>query len=441
MLVKFSGGNIRSFRDDFDVSLVATSVADPSVVREIQWRNGGTASSQLGVLPAAGFFGANASGKSNVLRALHDMRQIVLRSFRNWADDERTERTPFRLDRAAAEGPSRYEVEVVLDGVLHHYGFVLDSHRILEEWAIRFPNGRPQRIFDRTDDNFQYGSTSKVSLARAGEAVRSNALLLSTAIAFRGSELRPLYDWFNRNLRLAEARNRDGRQVFTAKQMQDPVRKRRILALLRAADLGIVGAEEVMMDGLPPEVQEKLENLIAIINEGSDDTQFKLGENEALVNLLHQCDDGNQVAFKPEEESLGTAVWLGLVGPIIDALDEGTVLLADELDASLHPMLVEQIVQLFQDPVSNPKRAQLLFNSHDAHLLGDSTTTRILGRDQIWFTEKRSNGATVVYPLTDLNPRKEEAIAKRYMAGLYGAVPIVAAGDFEEATKMNPVPV
>lgn len=440
MLVKFSGANIRSFRDDFEVSLIATSLADSKVVRDVPWRNGDSPSSQLGILPAAGFFGANASGKSNVLRAMHDMRQIVLQSFRSWAE-ERTKRTPFRLDRESADGPGRYEVELVLDGVLHRYGFVLDSNRILEEWAIRFPNGRPQRIFDRTGDEISYGTTAKASLARAGEAVRSNALLLSTAVAFRGSELRPLYDWFNRNLRLAEARNRDGRQVFTAKQMQDPVRKRRILALLRAADLGVVGAEEVVMDALPAEVQEKLEQILALINEGSDDTQFKLGENEALVNLLHQCADGSQVAFKPEEESLGTAVWLGLVGPIIDALDAGSVLLADELDASLHPILVEQIVQLFQDPLSNPKRAQLLFNSHDAHLLGDSTATRTLGRDQIWFTEKRSDGSTSVYPLTDLNPRKEEAIGKRYMAGLYGAVPIVASGDFEEATQMDLVPV
>jgi AAA15 family ATPase/GTPase len=129
-------------------------------------------------------------------------------------------------------------------------------------------------------------------------------------------------------------------------------------------------------------------------------------------------------------------VWLGLAGPIIDALDEGSVLLVDELDASLHPVLVRQIVRLFQSTETNPRRAQLIFNSHDINLLGDSQSTRTLGRDQIWFTEKDESGATKLFALSDLNPRKEEAVGKRYLAGRYGALPIVADADFEDATQL-----
>jgi AAA15 family ATPase/GTPase len=178
--------------------------------------------------------------------------------------------------------------------------------------------------------------------------------------------------------------------------------------------------------------------VLEILNDGSD-TQVKLSDAPNLIALVHRGAGGQRVRFNHDEESLGTVVWLGLAGPIIDALDEGSVLLADELDASLHPVLVQHLVQLFQDPESNPRRAQLLFNSHDADLLGDASGDRPLGRDQIWFTEKGDSGDTSVYPLSDMNPRRQEAIAKRYLEGRYGAIPIVAPGDFLAAVHAEPV--
>lgn len=436
VLVRFGAENVRSFRDPFEVSLVATAVAEKEIVRTVAWREGQTKSSQIGVLPAAGFFGANASGKSNVLRVLDDMRTIVLQSFRSWTNENHTQRYPFRLDEASSKQPSRFEIEVILDGVLHQYGFVLDDRRIISEWANRFPKGRVQRIFVRDAGGFEFGTGAASSTVKASEVVRSNALLLSTAVAFKGSELQPLYDWFGRNLRLATAANRDMRQVFTAKQLENEGRRDRILKLLRAADLGVIGAEEIDFDGFPEELREKLEKVLAILNEGSD-AEVRLGDAPNLVALVHRGANGQSIRFSHDEESLGTAVWLGIAGPIIDALDEGSVLLADELDASLHPVLVEHMIRLFQDPESNPNRAQLLFNSHDAHLLGDASGDRTIGRDQVWFTEKDNDGATSVYPLSDLNPRRQEAVAKRYLEGRYGAVPIIAPGDFGSAVRLE----
>jgi AAA15 family ATPase/GTPase len=112
------------------------------------------------------------------------------------------------------------------------------------------------------------------------------------------------------------------------------------------------------------------------------------------------------------------------------------VFLADELDASLHPALVAQLVRLFQDPKTNPHRAQLVFNSHDAMLLGESGSDRLLGRDQIWFTEKRGDGSTRLYPLADLDPRREEAIGRRYLAGRYGATPILSRDEFDATAEL-----
>jgi hypothetical protein len=433
MLVRFAGSNIRSFRDPFELSLLSTAISEGGAPRHIRWRED-SETDRLGVLPLAGLFGSNASGKSNVLRALHDMRTIVLNSFRSWSATGRTHREPFRLDQDSASRPSRYEVDLVLNGVLHQYGFALDDERIVEEWAFRYPKGRTRRIFERTHDKIEFGTSTTSNLARAGDLVRPNALFLSTAVALRGDELRPLYEWFERNLLLANAGNRDGRQFFTAKQLEHRGRRERVLALLRAADLGIVDAVEVDPATMAPEFREKVEQILSILSDG--EAEIHVQDLPVPIKLVHRGADGNPVQFSADEESLGTAVWLGLAGPIIDALDEGSVLLVDELDASLHPVLVRQIVRLFQSTETNPRRAQLIFNSHDINLLGDSQSTRTLGRDQIWFTEKDESGATKLFALSDLNPRKEEAVGKRYLAGRYGALPIVADADFEDATQL-----
>jgi predicted ATPase len=110
------------------------------------------------------------------------------------------------------------------------------------------------------------------------------------------------------------------------------------------------------------------------------------------------------VDFEAAEESLGTMAWLGLAGPVIDALLHGNVLLVDEIEASLHPALVAQLIRMFQNAESNPRGAQLIFNSHESALLGNSSGDRVLGRDQVWFTEKSHDGATRLFPLADLNP-------------------------------------
>ena len=141
------------------------------------------------------------------------------------------------------------------------------------------------------------------------------------------------------------------------------------------------------------------------------------------------------VEFEDRDESLGTVVWLGLLGPMLDALRDGTVLLADELDSSLHPRLVEEVVRLFQDPVSNPRNAQLIANAFDTALLGDSVSPRVLGRDQVWLADKSPDGATVLRSLADYAPRKEEDLAGRYLRGRYGGVPLIDHHEFADIVE------
>lgn len=433
MLLSFRGENVRSFREPFEISLIATPLAEEGVVRTVRWRDGEGQRSHIGVLPAAAIFGANASGKSNVLRAMSDMRDTVLQSFRGWSPDGGTRRRPYKLDRAAILQPSTFEIELVLDGVRHVYGFSLDDEQIVSEWAYRYPHGRQQLMFERQLQEYKLGQSFSSSLATATEVVRPNALLLSTAAALRGNELRDLYAWFRRNLLLAGADSRAFRQVYTAKLLDDAQRRQQVLALLTAADLGIVDVRE---DHIDPELQDKLEQVVRILNDADDvDTEIEEGVLGKVFQLVHRGSDGD-VRFDFDEESLGTQVWLGLVGPIVEALADGSVLLADELDASLHPDLVAQVVGLFQNPESNPRRAQLVFNSHDATILGDSGTTRPIGRDQVWFTERSSDFSSRLFPLSDLNPRKNEAVGRRYLDGRYGATPVVSRAGFAAAADL-----
>ncbi len=406
-------------------------MAEAPYVRDIPWREAGAPER---VLPAAGVFGANASGKSNVLEAMDDMRQYVLRSFRSGEPGGRIPRWPFRLDEQSVDRPSGYEVDFVLSGVRHEYGFTLEDERVVEEWAYRRPKGRAAMMFHRKGDTVDFGAIDKARSRAARDLLRSNALYLSTAAAAGHPQLTPLRQWFAGNMRYAQAATRPLRQVLTAKMLDDDRHRGAVLSLLWAADLGIADAKKhlpdpAMRDGL----QRAARVLIGAEEEPADEESIELDEL-AIVHLTHSGSDG-EVEFEAGEESLGTLVWFGLVGPVLQSLEAGSVLLADELDASLHPDLVQRLVRLFQDPQTNPNLAQLVFNSHDPALMGDGTAERLLGRDQIWFSEKLNDGSTRLYPLAELGPRKNEAVAKRYEEGRYGARPIIMDGGFVDAAE------
>lgn len=435
MLLAFSAENARSFREPVELSLLVTRVSDPEVVREISWREGGK---PIGVLPAAGIFGANASGKSNLLRAMSDMRDFVLHSFRKGTPGGGMPNRPFLLGGDGGKGASTYEVDLVVGGVRYEYGFRIDAERTLEEWARSLPHGRPALLFHRDGDRVQLGAAVRGKGRSIIDILRPNALFLSTAAAADNPDLLPLYEWFKRNLLLADENSRGKRQAFTAEMLDHDRTAHQVMDLLREADLGITGARRQELD---PATRERIEQALRILGgeeEGSDsDDDQEIRLEDFHVRLRHQS-TGGDVELSPFDESLGTLIWFGMAGPVVDSLREGSVLLADELDASLHPALVRILVQLFQSPVSNPRHAQLVFNSHDVTLMGDSGE-RVLARDQIWFTERDSDGGTRLYPLTDLDPRKGEAIGRRYLAGRYGATPIVSTRQMERIVEPEPV--
>jgi predicted ATPase len=428
MLVVFRAENVRSFRGSIELSLLATRLAERGTPREVRWREGGH---PLSVLPAAGVFGANASGKSNLLMAMADMRMFVLQSFRAGKPGGRLPTKPFLLGADRDSAGSTYEVDLVLDGVRHVYGFQIDATHVVREWARSYPHGRPVLLLDREGDQIQLGTQHRGKGRATEEILRSNALFLSTAAATNHPLFMPLYEWFQRNLQYADVRTRGARQALTAELLEHETHRQQILGLLREADLGITGVTRRELD---PEFKEKITRVLDIFRGEDPEVDLEGIEfNDVEVHLTHRAGEG-EFELPTEEESWGTTIWFAMIGLVVETLREGSVLLADELEASLHPALAAVLVDLFQSPESNPRRAQLIFSSHEVTLMGDSGE-RPLGRDQIWLTEKDEDGGTRLYPLADLAPRRQEAISRRYLAGRYGGTPILSRRRLERIAE------
>lgn len=410
VLLRFRVANYRSIKASHDLSLVATEF-NQGAVRLTGVRSEGR---EIGVIPAIGLFGANASGKSNVLAAMRAMREAVHSSVAGWARFEGVPREPFALDPKSRDETTLFEVDLLLGEtrIRYTYGFELSDERVEAEWLHAYPNGRKQVWFDREADRddgeeFRFpGEGLKGSKERLVDVTRPNALFLTAAASFNQPQIAAIHRWFVDNFWIVTSGDDVARRGdFTRQLLTDPVRgkayRRRMEALLKASDLGVVGMH--VDDSLPPEQQ---------------------------VRLLHATGSGKSMALDfVRQESLGTFAWFSFLGPVLRVLDQGSVLLADELDASLHPVLAAEVVRLFQDPRANPNGAQLIFTTHDATLLGTSMVGRPLDRDQVWITTKRKTGETELYPLIDARPRREENLERGYLRGRYGGVPRVTEGE------------
>jgi len=399
MLLNFRVANVLSFRDEQRISFVATELNDGSA-RQTGIRDRGK---EVSVVPVLGIYGANASGKTNVLAALRLMRATVLGSLRSLSEPNPVRRVAFGLDPKFSEEPSFYEVDIVLqDGVRYTYGFEIDDDRVRGEWLHAYPKGRKQVWLDRKDDEIDFPGEGlrgeKLELARR---TRPDALFLSVAAQFNHEQLLPVFGWFRENLWLISPEADKGQRENFARErvLRDTRFRERMTRVLQVADLGLTGF---------------------------DDVALAHGE----IRLLHRAGT-REVPLDFGDESLGTRSWFGLLSALLAAFDTGTTVLVDELDASLHPTMCAEVVHLFSDPEANPRGAQMLFTTHDTTLLqtlvGDD---RVLDRDTVWLTEKDTEGATELYPLTSLSPppRKEGNRFRKYLLGKYGGVPRVASG-------------
>lgn len=445
VLLSFRVSNYRSFRDEQELLLV------PAYEREHP------------AVPVAAVYGANASGKSNLIEALGFMRTAVVSSHARWEPEEGVPRDPFRLDPETLVDASAFAVDLLLDEVRYSYGFAVDDERVREEWLYTYPRGRRRVLFERENDDFDFGPSFTGPKSLVADVTRENSLFLSAGAQQESMEqVVPIFRWFSSQLRFARSSYSLGRTVTRSMLGRDPDTAYRIIQLLRTADLGI---EDVQIEEEPVEEERRplrteierstreVQELEARLQQETEsakraETESKLSaarerherfnrlvrtrESRTRIHFLHSSSEG-PIALTMDQQSAGTRAWFELVGPTLSALAQGCVFAVDEVDASLHPQLSAQLIQLFQDPETNPHDAQLLFNTHDASLLGTMLGGEVLRRDQVWFVEKGGEGVSVLYPLTDFHPRKGENRERRYLGGSYGAVPLLDDQNFAEA--------
>ena len=416
MLLRFRFSNFRSFRDEQELSLIAGAFTDqPDVVVH-------PAGLKEGVLPVAAIYGANASGKTNLIQAIGFMAAAVSSSHREWRPDGPIPRQPFMTNEESRRDPSEIEADFLLAGVRHRYGFRIDSEAVLEEWLYVYPKAKKQTWFHRKRGKPMLFSNNMPGENRTIENLtRQNSLFLSAAAQNAREALLPIFTWISGLLFIIGSRS--AYRERTAGLCNNLDYKNEIARLVSVADLGIAEMR-IVNAKLPDQLQKFIGAVVPILG---PQRRAQLLENaremESVyqeIRLLHRFGDST-VPFSMDQESDGTLAYLALLGPAVDAIKKGTPLLIDELDASLHPLLAIQLLRLFNSPSSNPKGAQLIFNTHDTNLLSSG----VLRRDQIWFTEKGTDATSHLYPLSDFKPRREENLQNGYLQGRYGAIPFI----------------
>nr|WP_250846833.1 ATP-binding protein [Aquisphaera insulae] len=381
------------------------------------------------ILPVVAIYGANGSGKSNVLAALAYVKDAVSLSHRLWGPDEGVPRDPFAWGEKRDE-PSLYEVEMIIEGIRYQYGFTCNDDAFLEEWIYAWPNGKKQTWLEREGKSFKFGENLRGENKVIEGLTRPNALYLSAAAQLKHPQLSPLFSWFGSihaiNLAVSPS---SSRRLYPNQHRFE----RELASMLE--EPGEIRQPSFLEEERPESMLEPFKAMLQAADIGIVD--LRLGRDEApgagrmlrgaRFELKHRCESDD--AWLPlEEESRGTRTLFRLALPVLRSIRSGAPLLVDELEASMHPMLADLIVRQYNDPEINRRNAQLIFSTHDTNLLGTLVGEPALRRDQVWLTEKDPRAATVLYPLTDFKPRKDENIERGYIQGRYGAIPFL--GDF-----------
>ncbi len=411
MFIEFRLKNFRAFRHETVFSLAASADKAMSVTNSVP--TGIRAVPRA--LRVAAIYGPNAGGKSTLFMAINLMRGVVVESA-SLKPDQLFNVQPFRLDAACLEEPTLFEATFVINGIRYQYGFEFKPHRIVSEWLLVYEKSKPQQWFSRkyssenNEEHFSFGPRLRGQKHVWQGATRPNALFLSTAIQLNSEHLQPIFQWFSSSLNIAL--NGGILPPDYSIQMFDQNRGASISHILKAADIGISDISLEKKKSKRHEMQ---------LDFATGQVKSNASEGDVLVPKFRHRLAGFEVDFDFGDESQGTQKLFSLAGPILNIIENGHVLLVDELDGSLHPLLVRRLVEMFQDPAVNTKGAQLVFSTHDSSLL-DHTLFR---RDQIWFAEKDKDQAASLSPLSSFSPRKNEAFERGYLTGRYGGIPIL----------------
>lgn len=410
MLLEFSVNNFLSIKDTIRLSLNS----DKSKENAFEVKD-------FRLLRCAGIFGPNASGKSNILKALSFMKAMVLNHKKVIQSTDALPFSPFRLNSETENASSSFEIVFFTNNTKYRYGFEADEANVYSEWLFAAQNGKEAKLFYRdVDHQIFYNNDRKFQEGRHLKVLK-NHLFLWKCDQEGGPISREIFKWF-KQLNIIDGQTMQGYIRFAMEQMEKPDFAKELSALVSGvADLGIekIQMEEESLD-LNKHPFKELKRFASKLHDGSATI------TRVMLKTLHpKFNERNErigsTNFELDEnESLGTKKFFFLSAPILDTLRKGKVLLIDELGASLHPNLTKELVKLFLNPSINKRNAQLLFVTHDLNLL----TPSLLTREQIWFTDKDQFGATKCYSLSEIkNVRKKENWLRSYLYGNYGGIP------------------
>lgn len=406
MLLNFTIENYRSFFEKKTVSLQSQKLSEEA-------KENVTQAFSYNILKTLAVYGANSSGKSNLISAMQAMKLCVLSSVRLNPNDM-LQYEPFLLLKDNNK-PTMFEVSFLKGNWCYRYGFSYTQTEIVDEWLFRRTTNRSkeQALFIRNKEGIAFDDKKFPEGIGLESKTNNNRLFLSLCAQLGGEISNQVISWFEIDFNVASGLNNQEYREFS--KMQFHTRRNvstEAMRFFKTLQLGFNGISTH---------EEK-----TII---SNDMSAYHIEIESVHNLYDKKGNAcGQINFPfDEKESSGTRKLFDMSGPIFDTLEKGSTLVIDELDAKMHPLISQQIIRLFNSTRSNPHNAQLIFTTHDTHLL----STKMLRRDQIWFTEKNYAEQTDLYCLTDIvlpdgtKPRNDANYEKNYIAGRYGAIPYI----------------
>lgn len=404
MLLEFRCSNHRSIRDEVLFSAIAgTDKTHPENIEKV---------AEVEVLKSSVIYGANGSGKSNFIDAISFVKKLVSNSI-NHQPGQGILQVPHKLD--GYERKSNYKIQFIVDGIRYAFGFSLKNMLVVEEYLYYFPNGRQTKIFERTDKDYSAGRNFRNRFNSCKDVLKPNRLMLSCAANFSSvDEVTAAYHFFDDELVIYSSVNQDNWMNYSLHQINANEQiKAIVLMLLDALGTGIkdihvdIKKEDLDVSHLPPFLSDEFKKILL---------QEKIDAISAKV--LYEGFETDLIS----EESTGIKKLFGILCPFIDIMVNGKVLVCDELESNLHESLLFGLVKQFVN-THGSKPAQLIFTTHETGLLN----LDLFRRDQIWFTEiKSADRSTDLFSLTEIkNVRKDENFGKGYIAGKYGAIPML----------------
>lgn len=421
MLVQFSVKNFMSFREEAVLSMWAAKIRSKD--KGLDAKSAFDAGFGIKLLKTAVIYGANASGKSNIFKAMRFMKTLAINSSKESQKDEEIEVSPFLLNTLSINQPSEFSVIFIHNEKMYEYSFAASKTRIeFEQLKIKSKEDeREQVLFSRhgetieVTENFPEGDGLE-------KRTRDNALFLSVCANFDGDISSEVISWFRR-VKIINGLKDMGMMPFTSEKIKEAESNQKILRLLEAFDIGITNIKvtEISEDSIPPEFkvfQKAFKGLPGKIQYGNP-----AGRIFTEHNVFDESGKAAGVVdFNIEtNESEGTQKLIALSGPLIDALENSLILFLDELDARLHPLLSLQILKLFNCNQKNANNAQLIAATHSTNLLDKD----VIRRDQIWLTSKNIIGESTLTSLIEYKVRNDASYEKDYLSGKYGAIPFI----------------